>query len=195
MNEPQVITLSMKSKVPNGYKLINVTIKGTEKYRLLSPAMISNVFCYSSLSSVCMQNAWTYSQVYPDHDDGGVPKYRPEGNDWYTWRDRGFARKTATYYPMSGDRTQKPLYTWFNESYFAPVEARKYVFCTLYLRSIRGNQAMKHLQKLYRDGVKLAIRDFDAYLMADGETYEDVLHNLDRPFGCAFVIKNELERE
>lgn len=183
----QVITIGMRDKYDPTYKLINVTSKGTEKWKLLSPSVVSDVWCYSSLSARTMQNAWVYSQVYEEMDDHGVPK-NPE---WYDWRDRGFARKNATYYPMGGRKDLKPLYTHWGDAFYGKLEARKHIYIPLYHRSLRNNQAMKHLRKLYKDGVKLAIRDFDCYPMGD-KTFEEILRDTDAPFGHGFVLWNDL---
>lgn len=181
----QVVMLTMRDAVPHGYKLIDVSSKGKERWRLLSPAVRSDVWCYSSLSSVCMQNAWVYSQVYEDMDDGGVPK--PE---WYDLRDKGFSRK-APVFKFRIAAGKEPLYTWWNNVRYEKIEARKYVYVPLYLRSIKNSQQMKQLKKMYADGVKLAIRDFNEY---PHKSYEEILNDVNAAFGHGLVIKNELEK-
>lgn len=181
----QVITISASQAVPHGFKLVDVSQKGNERWRLLSPAVNSNVWCYGNLSSYCMQNAWMFSQVYADMDNNGVPK--PE---WYDFRDKGFRRKAAVFkLKIAGGK--EPLYTYWNNVKYKKIEARKYIYVPLYLRSIKGSQQMKQLKKMYLDGIKLAIRDTNTY---PDKPYEEILNDPHAVFGHGMVIKNELEK-
>lgn len=186
MSDPQIILIGMQDRIPSDRKLIDVSYKGTEKWKLLSPAIPSHVWCYGSLSAVCMQNAWMYSLVFKEHDNGGVPS--PE---WYDYRDKGFRRKTAVFNLKLAEAGKKPLYVYWNNTRFGLREARKHIYIPLYHRSIKNSQAMKELRKLYRDGHRLAIRDFNHYPIGD-KTFDEILRDLNSPFGHVLVLWNDL---
>lgn len=182
----QVIIIGTNDPIMGDRKLIDVTSKGKEKWKLLSTSIISNVWCYGSLSSVCMQNAWMYSLVYKEHDNGGQPT-----EEWHLLRDKGFRRKTAVFNLKVAEAGKQPLYVFWNNTRFGLREARKHVYIPLYHRSIKNSQAMKELRKLYRDGHRLAIRDFNHYPIGN-KTFDEILRDLNSPFGHALVLWNDL---
>lgn len=178
--DEQLILLRYRQKPPEGYHLVDLSDVSKQIWKRLSPAIISNVYCYGGLSSKTMHNAWTYSHVYPEHDDGGKPNA-----DWYTWRDTGFSREKAIIKPM---KDSKPIYIWWNGVRFGEIEARKNIYIPLYLRSIKNSQTFKELRRLYERGNKLALKEWHSYPLDDGKTSKDALNDISRNFSYAFIV-------
>lgn len=176
----QVITIGYRDRVPYGYKAVNCTSKSDDKYKLLSPFMTSNPYCYAGLSAKNVENAWQFSKVYPEYDDNGVPT--PQ---WYLWRDAGFANYFAHRYPMG--KGAKPLYSWWNGNIYGYVEARKNIYAPIYENSIKDTNVFLGLKQEYLKGTKICIQDFDTYPL-EGATYLDAINNPLKPFGHGFVI-------
>lgn len=186
----QVITISHKEKLPPGYKLIYCTSYSKDKYRQLSPFMITNPYCYAGLSAKSVENAWQFSKVYPEHVDS-------EGNptpEWFTWRNKGFNYYKPFRYPMG--KGAVPLYSWWNGGKYKYIEARKRIYIPLYELSVKSNPIFVSLKKDYERGELLAIKDFDVYRFdLDNLTLNEVLNDPTKKYGHGYVLLNMLTNE
>ena len=91
----QVLTLSYRDKLPEGYIEIDCTSRG-KKWRQLSPFINRSIATIDGLVAQNMENLWQFSKVYKDFldvDSNILPTY-------YDWRLTGFADRYANRYPM-----------------------------------------------------------------------------------------------
>ena len=182
----QLITISYKDELPDGYREINCTSQGTDKYRQLSPFMRSDIYCYDNLFAKNVENAWQFSKVYPEQDNSGVPS-----KEWFKWRDNGFNDTFAHRYPMGKGKI--PLYSYWDNKKYDYITARKNIYFPLFEKSIETHEVFLELLEDYKNGDMLAIRDFDVYrfdLMK--MTFEKVVNNPKKKCGHGFVLYNML---
>lgn len=184
----QVITVSYKDVIPNGYMEINCTSWGKDKWSALSPFVNRQISAYDGLISQNMENLWQYSKVYEQHVfmDNILP-------EWFEWRNQGFAKTKADRYPMG--KGKKPLFTYWNGNRLSYIEARKQVYFPKYEESVIDTDVFKDLLNLYMKGELLAIRDFDVYRFdLLGMTIEEVINNSNKKAGHGFVLYKMLNK-
>jgi len=185
----QVITISFKDSLPSGYKEINCTSRGFDKFKMLSPFINRNVSCYGDLVSKNMENAWQFSKVYPQHNLSGVPT-----QEWYEWRNRGFEDGFAHRYPMG--KGSIPLYSFWDNKKLGYIEARRQIYFPLYENSVKNTDIFAELQTEYNKGTLLAIRDFDVYRIDISKiSLKDVVDNPMKKAGHGFVLYKMLTGE
>lgn len=182
-----IVVIGYRDAVPEGYRLINTTSRSTGLGKQFSPFFLGPIKTYDNLIAQNMENAWQYSKVYKNQIDvHGNPS-----EDWYTWRDKGWAKKTADRYPMG--KNVKPLYSWWDGIKLSYIEARKQIYIPLYSRAVIKTRAFDLLVKV-SESTNIALRDFDGYNhKALGMSYEEVIHCEYRKMGHAFVLAMLIE--
>jgi hypothetical protein len=184
----KVYVRSFYDKMPDcEYKLVNTTSNSrVEVERTLSPFFLGPVFPGKCLSEN-MENAWQYSKVYKHHlnEDGTIK------DEYFEWRNKGFAQKWATRYPMGKNRS--PEFTLLNDDRLGYIEARKALYIPLYNQSVIYAEGFHYCREILQS-TNLVLHDYDGY---DHEklnmTMEDVVNNKYRRMGHAFVLKMLLD--
>lgn len=167
---------------------INTTSRSTGWSRGLSPFLLGPVNCYGGLVAQNVENAWQYSKVYKQHL---IPDGEPS-DEWFKWRDMGFARYRADRYPMG--KGAIPEYSWWDGKRLSYIEARQEIYIPIYAAAVKGTSAFEKLKRLYEQTGELTLWDFDAYQhRALGMSYEDVILSETRKMGHAFVLAMMLE--
>lgn len=193
----QIITINYREPLPIGYEEINVTSRGKDEYRNLSPFMESNVHCYKDLYAKNVENAWQFSKVYTEHVSKIIHKkmkLNPPNQKWTEWRNKGFQDSYAHRYPMG--KWAIPLYSWWDSQGYDYIEARKEIYFPLYIRSLTNNKTLDKLKEKVKNGDCLAIRDFDVYRFDIWEmSLIDVVNQDLRKAGHGFAIYHILTGE
>ncbi len=154
----------------------------------LSPFFLGPIPCYAGLVAANLENAWQYGKVYLQHVGlDGSPT-----DQYFTWRDYGWAKKTADRYPAG--RGAKPEYTWWDGEKLTYVQARRKVYIPLYARAVAKTPAFEMLRTIYDAKGTVTLWDFDGYDHRRlGRTYNEVVNDPNRKCGHAFVLAMMLE--
>jgi len=188
---PQVICFSRGQKVPNDYKVINVTSHSKEVWsRKFSPFFLGPITVDPAggapIQSKNMENAWQYLKVYADQVD---PNTNEINDNWYEWAQKGFSNPSAVRFPKG--KGARPLFSLWKGEKLSYVEARKKVYAPLYAECVENYAAneLAILRRMYEAGEKLALFDFDGYAhYKHNLSLKDVLHNEKKKMGHSFVI-------
>lgn len=136
----------------------------------ISPFFLGPVISSDGLKANVFEHFWQASKVFPCHvDDKGNIK-----DEYWAWRKEWFDKekvvdKTASRRPHSllGYKDNDCLFSvflnngvWERLSY---VDARKKMYIQEYAKLIVKTQSFKWLKKLYNEGKKIALVDFDGY--------------------------------
>lgn len=186
-----LIVVSFRDKVPEGYKLINTTSRDTDHYgQGLSPFFLRNIPLYGGHVSKNMENAWQYSKVYECHvDDSGDPT-----EDYFAWARSGWGNWKAERYPMG--KGAKPLYSYWDGKKLDYIEARKQLYFPMYAKAVKKSPVFQEIKDLLSSGINIALKDFDGYNHKElGMSFYDVINNPDKKCGHAFVIYGLLTGE
>jgi hypothetical protein len=170
-------------------QVVNVTTRGPEPWRVLSPMLLGPVPLYAGQWSRTMENAWQYSKVYPQHagQDGSA------GYMWWNWARAGWERPDAVRYPMG--KGAQPVYSLWAAERLGYIAARQRIYIPLYVQAVRFSQ-LDVFRVLREMAVKsdLVIEDFDAYDHRGlGYSWSDVIRDPDRKMGHGFVLAMMLE--
>lgn len=187
-----LLVLSFKDKVPEGYIVINTTSRSKTWSKSLSPFFIGNsgITLYNNYTAKNIENAWQYSKLYEEHtDEDGNPT-----NEYYEWAKKGWNSSYANRYPMG--KGAVPICSLWNGSRLNYIEARKVIYAPLYAREVVKTIAYKKLRALYRMYPKIALLDFDGYNYLElNMTLDDVMNDPTRKMGHAFVLAMLLKGE
>lgn len=167
------------AKLPSDAVVIDTTSNSGD-YRELSP------FILSAPPARNFENLWQFSKVYHHHLWNGEPS-----EQWYEWRDKGWANPRAIRYPMG--KGAKPLYSMWRGKHLDYIEARKQIYAPEYARNVVGTDGFKRLKDQYNEcnlkNKELILLDYDAYdHLALNMTLIDVINNPARKMGHAFVL-------
>ena len=164
----------------NNYIVVDVTSRAKRDKKLLiehptfvkdvSPFYAGPIVTSDGLTANVFEHYWQASKVFPCHiDDKG--NIKPE---YWEWRKEWFDKekvtdKNASRRPHSllGYKDSDCLFSvfynnglWERLSY---VEARKKIYIPYYAKHIVKTETYKWLKKLYSEGQKIALVDFDGY--------------------------------
>jgi hypothetical protein len=140
--------------------------------------------CRAPLKANCMENAWQYSKVYPQHNDGGKPN-----KEWSLWHYEGLNKTWADRYPAG--KGAVPLYTWYNNQQLSYVEARKALYVPLYRDMIANNKAAQYaIGKIIKqlETKDVYLKDFDGYNDPD-KTFDEIINDSKKKMGHAFILR------
>lgn len=179
-----LITLSFNDKLPIGFKEINVTSRGKDKFKNLSP-FVTRPFIYENITVQNIENFWQFSKVYKEHI-----KNNEITSEYYTWRNNGWSDKFAHRYPMGKGKV--PEFSLYKENRLDYIEARKQIYFPYYSNSVINSLEFIELKQLYLDGINLAIRDFDCFKLKD-KSIEEVINDPSKKVGHGFVIYKMLK--
>ena len=139
-------------------------------HRDISPFYIGPVISSDGLTAHVFEHFWQASKVFPCHvDEHGNIK-----EEYWTWRKEWFDKervinKTLSRRPhtLLGYQDNDCLFSvyynngvWERLSY---VEARKKIYIVEYAKYVVKTESFKWLKKLYDEGKKIALVDFDGY--------------------------------
>lgn len=149
-----------------------------------SPFFMGPVVASDGLTAHIFEHYWQASKVFPCHvDEQGNIK-----DEYWTWRKEWFSKtkvtdKSASRRPHSllGYKDNDCLYSvyyngtsWEHLSY---VEARKKMYVGEYAKLVVNSDSYKWLKKLYEEGKKIALVDFDGFNYYS-ETAKEKLYKL-----------------
>lgn len=187
----EIRVLSMRSKAPDNWTVINVCSNSTDLGKGLSPFYLGPCHLYGGIKSRTVENAWQYAKVYEEHTN----EYGHPTQDYWDWAIDGWANPRAVRYPMG--RGAKPLYSLWEDEHLDYIDARKRIYIPVYSRLARKSKAFAKLIRLHiqlKSKQVLALRDFDGYdhklLNMD---LVDVVDESKRKMGHAFVLAMMLE--
>lgn len=164
--------------------VINTTSQSMNDWtREFSPFFLGPIPLYGDMTARCMENAWQYAKVYPQHVD-----VRGQPRDLYwQWAQMGWSARRACRYPMG--RGARPAFSLWDGQKLGYVEARKRIYVPLYRDALAQTDAFRRLVEIAKER-PIALWDFDGYdHRAEGVSLKDVLDDDTRPMGHAFVIK------
>lgn len=151
----------------------------------LSPFHLGPIPLYWGMQANVMENAWQFAKVYPDQVD--QPSGEPTTAYW-RWAEAGWQSPRAHRYPRG--KGAKPAFLYWAGQRLEYAAARSKIYFRLYRDAVRETDAFARLQQLYRQEGHIELFDFDGYDHdALGMSLADVVLNLDRPMGHAFVLK------
>ena len=173
---------------------VNTTSRSTEAWsRGLSPFFVGPVPLYPGAGvaeATCVENAWQFSKVYPDH----VPLEGPPSQAYWEWARKGWRDRYAHRYPRG--RGAVPAFSWWAGEALDYLTARRRIYIPLYGRAVVQTAAWRQLSAQYRRDGSVTLWDFDGYdHRAAGMTYADVAACPTRKMGHAFVLALLLEWE
>jgi hypothetical protein len=170
-------------------KIIDTTSRSIVPWsRGLSPFYLGPVKLYGDYVAQCVENGWQYTKIYDmyvDVDGNPTDKY-------WKWAQAGWNNKRAIRYPMG--MNVKPLYSLWDGERLGYVEARKKIYLPLYSNAVRGTEAYKKLEGIYKSEQDIWLSAFDSYNLTPGKfKYEDLLNNPNIKFGHGYVLAMMLE--
>jgi hypothetical protein len=175
-------------KVPEGATEINTTSRSFTWSKSLSPFFCGPVDLYGGYKSINVENAWQFAKVYEYYleEDGSV------GERYFKWAQDGWNDTRAHRYPMG--KEAKPLYSYWDGEKLTYTQARSKIYIPLYSSAVRKTHAFEKLKKMHEEGADLYLWDFDGYdHKALDLTFDQVINDLNRKMGHAFVIAMLLE--
>jgi hypothetical protein len=151
--------------------------------RGLSPFFLGPLECYDGLVAQNMENLWQYSKAYACHvDANGDPT-----DDYFRWRDYGWAKKTADRYPAG--KGAKPEYSLWGRLKYTYPKARKHIYIPNYAKAVVKTEAYRKLKAIYEENGSVILWDFDGYDHHKlGYSFQNVMDDLSRKCGHAFVL-------
>ena len=182
------MTVHVFRRDPRAKSYVNTTSHADGWGRGLSPFLLGPVKLYGRYEAKNVENAWQFCKVYPHHaGEDGEPNA-----DYFRWAERGWGDRWAHRYPKG--KNAVPKYSWWDGKRLNYVQARKRIYCPLYATAVAKTEAWRKLKAKYRAEGELWLWDFDAYdHRALGMSYRDVLCDLSRKMGHAFVLAMMLE--
>ena len=136
----------------------------------ISPFFVGPVTTSDGLIAHIFEHMWQASKVFPCHvdSDGNIKK------EYWEWRKEWFDKekvtdKSASRRPHSllGYKDSDCLFSvHYNDGAYerlSYVDARKKIYVPLYAKYVVETESYKWLKKLYDEGKKIAIVDFDGY--------------------------------
>lgn len=181
--------------IPKDFVEIDTTSRGP--YKDLSPFYLGPYSWeehswreHRTLTCQKFENLWQYTKVYPQHTKivpyGFISAHDPI-QEYYEWRDLGFAKQQADRYPMG--KGAKPLYSLWQGWKHSYIDARRAIYIPIYSELVQKTESYHMLCNMVWAGMNIALRDFDGYdHIAKGMTFEQVITNQNRSMGHAFVI-------
>ena len=133
------------------------------------------------------ENLWQFSKVYKQHiGDDGLPN-----QEWWIWRDWGFAQTKAYHYPMG--KGAIPEYSYWHSEKLDYIQARKRIYAFIYAKNVRQTEAYEKLAMIYHNCLltnkELILLDYDAYDHVKlGMSLINIINNPNRKMGHAFVL-------
>ncbi len=161
------------------------TTSGGGLFRGLSPFVLGPCETYDpSHPAGNFENLWQFSKVYDK--PGFVDGTQHPTNQWFWWRNQGWADNKAHRYPMG--KGAKPLYSYWDGLKYGYIEAKKKIYARLYVENVVKTDSFKRLEKIANVS-PVVLLDFDAYDHRKmGMTLKDVANSPDKKFGHAFVL-------
>jgi hypothetical protein len=164
--------------------VINTTSRSSDFGKCFSPFLLGPVRLYDNRIAMNVENAWQFSKVYKHHtDEDGSPT-----EDYWRWAKDGWKEERAHRYPMG--KGAKPSYSYWSGEKLGYIEARKKIYIPIYSDAIKrySEPQLEYVKQLSLER-DVYLRDFDGYNNKKvGMSYEDVIHNVCRPMGHAFIL-------
>lgn len=182
--------------IPSTY--IEVDTTSTGSFKDLSPFYLGPITynCPFTGPQKCLrfENLWQYCKVYPQHahlpnrfGKSGLPQdYKPT-EEYFAWRNAGFAKGRAVRYPMG--KKAKPLYSLWGVAHYNYVDARRVIYIPHYAELVTSTTSYAMLYNWVLQGRDIALLDYDGYdHVSRNMTLRDVIHNTTRSMGHSFII-------
>lgn len=183
---------------PNPYPGLEIDTTSHSNNRDLSPFYLGPVPTYvPGVMARNVENLWQYSKVYSEY--ANIPAnpadlfdltnsfaYEPSDN-YYYWRDEGWAKTRAIRYPMG--KGAKPLYAYWDGQKLDYVSSRKTIYAPTYANAVLKTQSYAMLYNAVNTGQNVVLRDFDGYdYVKPRMTLKDVINHPRKKMGHAFVL-------
>lgn len=194
INMNNLMVVSPRDKVPEGFTVINTTSRDTGIMgKQLSPFFLSGIPIYEGIIAKNLENAWQFSKVYAEFaDDNKNPT-----EQYFKWAKKGWSDNYAHRY--ANGKGNIPLYSFWKtynqdkniweEHRWDYVTARKNIYFPLYAKAIITTKVFSQIKERLKNGEKIALWDFDGYDHASRKmSYEDVVNSPKYKCGHAFVL-------
>lgn len=163
----EYVIVDVTSRVLRDKKMMN---DHPSIHKDFSPFFMGPVVTRDGLTAHIFEHYWQASKVFPCHVD-----YMGEiKNEYWQWRKDWFDKtkvinKTTSRRPHSlleqndNDCLYSLHYNGTNWERLSYVEARKKMYITEYAKLVVNSDSYKWLKKLYEEGKKIALVDFDGF--------------------------------
>lgn len=178
----------------------------------ISPLYIGPVTSSDGIIAETFEDLWQYGKVYPkiyDENKKIVLGIDSDGNpteEFYKWRKRFYTLKKVKgdrhpAFPSSIRHQDCEYMVYFEDGRLCKLDyitSRKKVYIPEYAKLIVNTDSFKELKKLYDEGKKIALVDFDAWNyygvnLEENTTMKEMVNNPKFKVGHGYVIKMLLQ--
>lgn len=153
-------------------------------YKDVSPFYLGDIKSPDGLTAHIFEHYWQASKVFPCHvDEKGNIK-----DEYWKWREQWFSKEKVTNknesrrpHSLLGYKDEDCLFSvfynngvWERLSY---VDARKRIYIPEYAKLVVNTPSYKWLEKLHKEGKKIALVDFDGYNYYFDQAKEKLYNN------------------
>lgn len=191
-----IYALNYRETPPERALILNVTSKGTDWAKNLSPFILGPIITEYGVSKN-VENAWQFSKVYTKMGHWNSDMEQPT-ETWWDWNRGGLSDSYAHRYPAG--KGTIPLGSWSPyRGLMGYAEAKRYIYMPLYLQALRASnyypQFVDTVRFSAKAGVDLVFKDFDVFdHRKRGLDIEDIIDADDVTLGHGFVLLMEAER-
>jgi len=179
-----IIPVTEKYQIPSGAISFDVTSRSTKWTRCFSPFYIGPIQTYDGYCSVCLENCYQFSKVFPEHID----QDQNPSQSYFDWAIKGWQSKNAVRYPMGIWNNNSFIYHFWDSKKLTHKEARRTIFVHNFAKAVKDTEHFKGLQKINEMYKEVYLIDFEGYDFRKlGMSYEDVLES-SFPFGQGMVL-------
>lgn len=185
-----IYAVSFKHKIPDDVLSMDVTSRSKTWGRHFSPFNLGPVDLYDGYVAKNIENGYQFAKLYPEFItvDG-----EPSQHYW-EWAKAGWNNPKPIKYPL-GAWNDKPLCHWWKGRKLNKLQAQNEIFIPLYKQAVIKTPAFAKLKDFYKNsGKDIYLIDFEGYDHRFLEkSWDDVINDINRPVGQAFVLCMILE--
>lgn len=195
-----VTVLSLKDKAPKNVDLDITPVSTDAEWSALSPFKLGPCRTPDGILFFNFENLWQYSKVYEEHLENDSSLLSGEiSAEWFRWHMEGARTRKGVRYPMG--KGKKACFSKWGNQRLSYIAARKQIYVPEYAKLLLPSTKFRKLQKQYKKGANIVIRDYDtydavkAYKEQTRHPFLYALNNPDKKFGHGFCIAMALMLE
>jgi hypothetical protein len=184
-----IITAQLNAKIdPSLYDREVFPISRSKTESELSPFFLGPLKC-NGLEFHNVENAWQFSKVYPKL--GHLDTRDELTQRFWDWLEEGANTKQAQRYPAG--RNAKPAFSLYQRKFrLSYTAARKRMYIPMYANLAVETDLYEELYKDVKAGVRLLIRDYDAYTVDPRTPFQTCVDNPQLKLGHGMVLAEML---
>lgn len=192
MKQRLILTASLNQKVdPASYDREVFPISRSSTESELSPFFLGP-FKGNGLSFYNMENYWQFAKLYPKL--GHLDSANNITPSFWDWLEEGANTTKAMRYPAG--RGAVPAFSIYGRKYrLSYTAARKLMYVPAYAKLAVKTDLYADLLEDVKAGARLLIRDFDAYLLPKGWTFDHCINCTQRKLGHGMVLAEMLRHD